>query len=290
MQVIQGDAVDGPARDPRIKEEPDLDDDVDMSASEGPVRWLVMKHGSAHEFDTSHSSQLRRTEQKLLSLRDAEINPAKRALKDDVAIQEQALGLMRNLFGQPAQGLASESAAEMAEMIDHLLSTLGKDRFFELLASKIRHKVQNAYSRRGPSAGGEPKVIFPPSRIVASVVYILVHIAGSIPRHRQLVVSQGEVLKLLVNQCNSRDREVRIGLCHLVNNLTTRDDGVEESLAWADRVNELKRFGYHTRLEILSYKDIDLDVRERAKLAVSQIDQATFETRPYGFNPGGPSQ
>jgi hypothetical protein len=96
--------------------------------------------------------------------------------------------------------------------------------------------------------------------------------AASVPRHRQLVIAQTELLKLLVPQFNHPSIEVRLALCWLVTNLTWIDDA-NDGQACAQRANELKKLGFLTKLELLE-QDPELNVRERAKSAIWQIKQS----------------
>ncbi|KAF5004662.1 hypothetical protein FDECE_8849 [Fusarium decemcellulare] len=253
----------------------DMDDDVDMQQSDEPHRWVYGSNGLLRELDAMNSSRLRQVEDKLAAVRESELNPVRRARNDDLAIQEQGLDFIRNLIGRPGAGLSSESTNETTEMIDFLQRELGAERLFEILSSKLRAKVLRPFSRRAPVAGREARVVHPQAKIIVAVIYILVHIAASIPRHRQMVIAQTELLKLLAQQASSKDREVRVALCHLIINLTWQeDDG--EAQACAQRAHELRKLGFHTKMEALTKGDGDLDVRERAKTAAYQIEQATY--------------
>lgn len=253
----------------------DMDDDTDMQPEEEVHRWLYGSKGLLRELDSSRSTKLRQTEDKLNAVRETELNPVRRARNDDLAIQEQGLDLIRNLIGRPGAGsLTSDSPTETTEMIDYLFSELGQDRLFEILATKLRPKVFHPFSRRTPVAGREPRILYPKAKIIVAVIYILVHMAASIPRHRQLVIAQTELLKLLAQQASSTAREVRVALCHLIINLTWQDDE-NEAQACAQRAHELRKLGFHTKMETLKHQDGDLDVRERAKTASWQMQHAT---------------
>jgi hypothetical protein len=95
--------------------------------------------------------------------------------------------------------------------------------------------------------------------------------AASIPRHRQLVIAQTEILKLLVPHFSHPNKEVRLALCWLAINLTWVDDA-HDGQACAQRAQELKKLGFLTELENLEH-DVELDVRERAKTAIWQMKQ-----------------
>jgi hypothetical protein len=195
------------------------------------------------------------------------MNPARRARKDDIAVQEQGLDFIRNLIG----GFNNVGTSETSEMIDFLIAALGQDQIFEILASKLRFRVINAY-KRNSTGNGETRVLPPQAEIIAAVEYILVHMAASIPRHRQMVISQTDLLKQLVPQFNHPNKEVRLALCWLVINLTWVDD-THDGQACAQRAQELKKLGFLAKLESLEH-DVELDVRERAKTAVWQMKQS----------------
>lgn len=246
-----------------------MDEDVEMdqfeeqldSAFGGSILRPISRPSS------SRSKSMQQAEIRLAILRDAETNPAKKARKDDIAVQEQGLDFIRNLIGGAGQG----GTAETTEMIDFLFSTLGQDRVFEILASKLRSKVIHPSNPRHAAAHSETRVIPPQSEIITAVGYILVHMAASEPRHRQLVIAQTELLKLLVPQFNHPNIEVRLALCWLVTNLTWMDDA-HDGQACAQRANELKKLGFLTKLEMLEH-DPELNVRERAKSALWQMKQ-----------------
>ena len=253
----------------------DIDEEMDVQPSDTAFRWLCGSDGAIRELDASSSTKLRHAEVKLARVHELESNPARRARQDDVAVQEQGLDFIRNLIGRPGSSEHAEGQSETTEMIDHIFSVLGQDRLFDILATKLRAKVLHPFSRRAPVPGREARVVHPQPRIIAAVLYILVHIAASTPRHRQLVIAQTEVLKLLAQQSSSRDRDARLALCHLIINLTWQEDSTETT-ACVERVRELKKLGYQAKMESLCKTDPDLDVRERAKTATYQMEQLSY--------------
>jgi hypothetical protein len=272
IQLIQDDTQDVALLSGRYRGTPadDMDEDVDEQNGDDPHRWIHWKNGKIQELDGSRSVRMRQAGDKLAAVREAELNPARKARNDDIAIQEQGLDFIRNFIGRPPLAPSSD-ASETSDMIDYLFRELGQDRLFDILASKLRPKVLNPFARRTPVAGREPRVIYPQAQVIVPVIYILVHIAASESRHRQLVITQTELLKLLVQQTANKDREVRIALCHLVNNLTWEDEDVESETCKL-RALELKKLGFLHKLEMLKQEDRDLDVRERAKEAVNQME------------------
>ncbi|KAJ5004616.1 hypothetical protein K4K48_009412 [Colletotrichum sp. SAR 10_66] len=253
----------------------DMDGDVEMDQPDSLSRSWLSSSIPPQDVDGKRPAKFRQTEARLAALREAELNPLRKARNDDLAIQEQGLDFIRNLIGAAGSGSSTESANETTEMIDYLFSELGQDRFFDILARKLQAKVLHPTSRRsvGSAAGREARVLYPQAKIIEAVVFILVHMAASIPKHRQLVIAQTDLLKLLANHFNSKDKEVRVALCHLINNLTWQDDE-SDARACAQRAYELKKLGFLTKLEGLE-DDCELDVRERAKSAVWQMKQVS---------------
>lgn len=183
---------------------------------------------------------------------------------DDLAIQTQGLEFIRNLICGP----------EAREMIDYLFDELGQDKFFELLAMKLRTRVHNAYTRR--SGGASMGKAFPVARsnqasieIITSVTYILVHIAAGSPRHRQQLIAQTELLKLIVPLFGHQSRDVRVCCAWLVINLTWVDDQGDQ-VNCRTRARELAKLGVMERLKALE-GDVELDVQERGRTAVHQM-------------------
>ncbi|KAK0387983.1 hypothetical protein NLU13_4227 [Sarocladium strictum] len=239
-----------------------------------PHRWLYIADGTLQEFDASLVTRLRQAEDKLAAVRDAELDPVRQARNDDIAIQEQGLDLIRNLIGRPGSGVGNgDSPSETTEMIDYLLDQLGEDRLFNILASKLRTRMVGRFSQRGASTGQEARLVHPHAKIMETVIYILVHMAASIPRHRKLVIDQTDLLKALCQQATNKDPSVRVALCHLVFNLTCQDDD-GETPACQQRAQELKKLGFLARMETMRLSDRDIDVRERAKTAAWQLEQA----------------
>lgn len=269
----------------------DEDDDNDNNGGDGRSWvWPAMSR-----FSTASSMPLRapssRMQQagfKLAALRDTELNPARKARNDSLAIQEQGLGFIRNL-------VFLSTPPNQTEMVDYLFSELGQDRLFGILADKLKVRVVGALGRRrhharggGGIARGDNNnnnissntttssssrgtvVLYPQARIIENLTYILVHIAASIPRHRQLVMAQTELLRLLGAHFNSADVGVRRALCQLFMNLSCLDSDSDRQPC-SQRALELERLGFLAKLEGLEHEDCDLDVRERAKAAVSQM-------------------
>lgn len=239
-----------------------------------PHKWFYVLDGVLRELDASGSSKLRQAEDKLAVARDAEFDPARQARNNEFTTQEQGLDLIRNLIGRPGSGSSNaDSPSETTEMIDHILNTLGTSTLFDVLSSKLQIRTLGRFSQR--ANGQEAIVVRPHPRLIEPVIYILVHMAASVPRHRQLVVDQAELLKALCQQAASKDAGVRTALCHLVINLTSQEDE-EEAPACQQRAQILKTVGFLQKMNAMRRQDRDINVRERASTAAWQLEQAAY--------------
>ena len=184
-----------------------------------------------------------------------------RALPDELAIQKEGLEFIRNLI----------CGEHSPEMIDHLFRELGQDKFFELITSKLRPRILNAFTRDRRSSENGVRQIQPHTEILISTCFTIVHIACGHPKHRQLLVSQTELLRLLLPLFNHSCREIRVALCWIVINATWVEDSADKSNAKL-RARELANLGFMEKLDALE-KDESLDCRERAKHARDQMGQ-----------------
>lgn len=250
----------------------DMDDDVEMVQAEDESKsWLspLLQRSttSRSTSDSARTPRMRRAQRKVAALRETELNPVRKARDDDLAIQEQGLNFIRNLISHGGGG--DPATRDSEQMIDYLFTELGQDRLFEILESKLQVKFLHAFNRKF-SAGKDTRVLYPQAKIIEAVVFILVHIAASTPRHRQIVMAQTKLIQDLAKHFHSKDKEVRVALCHLIINLTFLDEDEDGSI---QRATELKRLGLLNKLESLEQDDIELDVRERAKAALWQISK-----------------
>lgn len=259
-QVDLLNAVDIDSRQPVHLIDEDLDDEVSMVDSvggsnrpdSGSKRGAVYSRrecARAKGFEASRTAHSK----------EDEANFPNQARTDDLAVQKEGLDFVRNLIcGHGA-----------SDMIDFIFRELGQDRMFDMLAAKLRPRVQNAFGRDRRSTEMGVKHLQPQPEIIISVCYIMVHIAAGNPKHRQLLISQSELLKLLVPLFTHTKREIRACCAWLVINLTWVDDQ-SDLLSCRDRAHELLKLGMFEKLEIL-VTDPELDVRERTKTAMTQM-------------------
>ena len=180
-------------------------------------------------------------------------NPYKHTVEDDTAIQLELFDLIRNLF----------CGEEAAEMIDYIFKEIGEKDFFEILLSRIRPRTVAGATRK------EMKAVPATTDTIIKVLYIVVHIAASLPKFRSVVASHTNLLRQILIFLNHSNREVRVQCCWIAINLTYGDDE-SDRVGCKQRAQELQKMGYLTKLMALA-EDVDLDVRERTKTAISLI-------------------
>ncbi|KAK4667192.1 hypothetical protein QC763_307030 [Podospora pseudopauciseta] len=265
IQLISDDTSEegAPYTRPRRSTDADEDEDMDAETTEEEEPHLWTWRGMDGNPRRMNSPRMQKAKEKLEMLRKADLNPARKARNDMIAIQEQALGFIQNFIMNP------NTPQDQTELVDYLFSELGENRLFGILANKLKVRVVGAFGRKY-SKGRDTLALYPQAKIIMAITFILVHIAASIPRHRQLVIAQTELLKLLGGNLDNESVDVRRGLCHLFENLSVLEDD-EDRQPCAQRASELAKLGVLSKLEGLETNDADLYVRERAKAAVAQF-------------------
>lgn len=238
----------------------DVEEDLKMVDSIGALSRSGSDHKPNSIFPRLGNGRQSETS-RWANAKDGESYSTSQSRTDDLAIQKEGLDFIRNLIcGDGAQ-----------DMIDYMFSELGQDKIFDMLAGKLRGKVLHAFNRERRLGENGMKHLPPQPEIITSVCYIIVHIAAGSPKHRQLLISQPELLKLLVPLFTHTHREVRACCAWLVINLTWVDDQ-SDHLNCKARARELVQLGIYEQLQMLE-SDSELDVRERTKTAIHQMSQ-----------------
>jgi hypothetical protein len=196
--------------------------------------------------------------------------------RDDIRIQEQALDFIRNFI--------TEDKAS-GEMIDHLLKSFGHTRFFELLDAKIRPKgtttqpggpsywnntpQRTSYSSPVSTITQPNWAAYPSTELIIGAMYILVHLANGRPQHRSLLISQTQLMQHVLPLLSHPKRDVRLPCAWFINNLVWVEDATDEN-ATRERAQSLRQLGFEEGARLLG-RDMDLDIRERAKTAIEQM-------------------
>ena len=184
-----------------------------------------------------------------------------RRSNNDEEVQEQALDFVRNLI----------NGEDAASMIDHLNAAIGVQRIFELLEAKLigGHPRALSQSRQYPPAGWVPK------SVVHSTVHIMNQISAASSRHKQLLIAQKPLLRAWLPHFGHPDSGIRAMSVWTVINLTwVEDQGDREDAR--RRAHELRTMGIVDKVRTLS-GDLHLDVKERTKTAVRQLDELLAE-------------
>jgi len=181
--------------------------------------------------------------------------------RDHVAVQEQGLDLIRNLV----QGDGA------SEIIDLVFREFGQEKLFEILTDLLRPHTDESSRGRMPLRGGGLSYIPQHTEIIISVLFVLVHIATGLPRHRQQLISQTELLQLVVSLFSHLNGEVRVACVWIVINLTWTDNASDQTSARRSAL-ELEKLGVMDKLYYLE-SDSVLDVRERSKAAIGQMKE-----------------
>ncbi|KAF2717896.1 ARM repeat-containing protein [Polychaeton citri CBS 116435] len=215
----------------------------------------------------------------LSSLHTLETSSQIRLRSTSISIQEQALDFIRNLF----------NGDDCLPMVDFLLLKVGHQKFFDMLTfhlSPINHNGSKSVATTTEEGG--KRQVYNPTVLVLSTLHILTHLANAGPRIRRMIVAQKALLKAWVNHFVHPAPKVRVLCVWAVNSLTwiesdgsatggTDATGAMEGVVGNGRrearyiVEELRKVGVEHKVRAL-LTDADLDVRERCKTAVRQIE------------------
>ena len=175
--------------------------------------------------------------------------------EDDLAIQQQVLDLIRNIF------VTSQHGETAADLVDYVLQEMGTEEFFQIMKARISPKTVYGPTRK------DNQVSPPPAGVVARVLYIIIHIAACSQKWRMAVAGEVDLLKRILVFSTHAEREVRVNCCWLAINLMFEDE-VSDRASCRRRASELHKLGYRMQLQKLE-NDPDLDVRERAKTVMT---------------------
>ncbi|OJJ35671.1 hypothetical protein ASPWEDRAFT_51655 [Aspergillus wentii DTO 134E9] len=187
---------------------------------------------------------------------NGDLDQTTQARQDDIAVQEQIFDLLRNIICGPGS----------SEMVDYLFKEIGEDDILEALADKLRPRTIHLPHRRDSPSG---RALHAPTEILIAVTFVIIHLAASLPRYRQLLMAHRDLLCSLMGYFNHSHRDVRVNCVWVVINLTYADSQSDKE-ACRERAMKLRSIGVLDRLSSLE-DDPDLDVRERKRTAEFQI-------------------
>lgn len=190
---------------------------------------------------------------------NGDLDQTTEARQDDIAVQEQMFDLIRNVACDPGA----------PEMIDFLFKEIGQYEILDALADKLRPRSIQLPHRRGPSNSHSLNV---PTEIIVAVSFVIINIAASRPQYRQKLLDHPDLMRNLAGYFNHANRQVRVNCIWIAINLTDKDEQTDRDRdECRERALKLKSLGIVERLLPLR-DDPDLDVRERVKTAVHQIN------------------
>ena len=226
-----------------------VDKDYPPRSNFGDAEDVVMSEDSDGEESTTFADASSE------HISDNEDDFDKHTPEDDLAIQEQVLDLIRNIF---VTSTLSETAADL---VDYVLQEMGTEDFFQIMKTRISPKTMYGPTRK------DNHITPPPAGVVTRVLYIILHIAACSQKWRMAIASEHELLKRILSFASHAEREVRANCCWLAINLMFEDE-VSDRASCRRRAGELSKLGYRLQLQKLE-NDADLDVRERAKTAMT---------------------
>ncbi|KAF9382683.1 hypothetical protein CPB97_007018 [Podila verticillata] len=157
----------------------------------------------------------------------------------ELAIQEQALNLVRNL------------ACNNEQDINQVFNGMGSGQLLSIIEDKLTWDDQ---------------------RLLEHALYVLVNIATGSEFHKQSVMKRPSILRSVLSLMTHESVAIRVATIWVIINLTWPDEKVSHSLH--ERVTMLRSMGVEDRLRSLN-TDHDLDVRDRVKTALHHfvVDQ-----------------
>jgi armadillo repeat-containing protein 8 len=265
------------------EEESSMDVDEILSSSDdeslyGPVhrRGIREKYGPAEDYVA-----------RLRPMKNSEESATLKSKRDDVRIQHHVLDLLRNML--------LDSTTSPADIVDNVLTSLGSNRFLDIMLSKLWPKTGTtgyatpslAPTVRLPSLSGEfsdsnpshtyiDTSVYQHEDILLCTLYILVHIANGKPAHRQVIVSHPGMLQALNPLFSYPASKIRVACVWLIHNILWVED-VPDTAGAKLRAGELRVAGIDKRIAEAS-EDADLDTKERAKGVVESFGKLLAPT------------
>lgn len=191
-------------------------------------------------------------------------DPAVLAQQDDLAIQTQALDFIRNVL----------TGDQCAEMVEHVFTHIGQQRMLDLLTTKLspisawphRHHLRPSTASKSSSS----RPLYSPTELISAAVHVVVHIANGSVAQKAALIAHRSVLQALQPHFQHPNNRIRVMCVWCVNALTFLEDERDRNEA-RKRAHELRGLGLEGATRAL-ISDPDLDVRERVKTAVRQMD------------------
>ncbi|KAL1892722.1 hypothetical protein Cpir12675_004421 [Ceratocystis pirilliformis] len=283
VRMISDDAQDNALAEAQKASTSDVDNDINMHAEghsdvESTTEFMQPGPAPAELGGLSNSSIpfLNQHKALLRVVGELELNPLRKARREDLAIQEHSLGFIRNLIGASTTESNFSNSREIGEIVDMIVAGIGQERLFQLLKAKLKSRCLRPFARRQPTDGnaspeGKSRILYPQPNIVVAVIYILAHIAGSTPLYRNAILEQDDILKMILPYITSPEPKVRQAICQLIINLTCSELHAMGHSSLEDRCHILHDLGFSTKLLDLQATESVEPIKELLKLACRQL-------------------
>ncbi|OQN98648.1 hypothetical protein B0A48_15314 [Cryoendolithus antarcticus] len=246
----------------------DLDDDDDEEDDENDEEdedgEVLLDEPSQTHYQTS---QLRSTlhDHPMPKLASSAILQRYRQLEEDehfksiqlgTEIQEHALDLLRNFIYADAD--------DCVALTTHVYTAIGSTRLLDLLASKLLPLSTTSALQRTPT-------LYASTPILHSTLRLTSHLCASSPSHKSTLLACTAILHAILPHFTHPSPSIRLACLDIMVNLTWVEDERDRSPGARDRIRLLREAGLEEKVRGL-VGDSDAGVRERAKVAVRQVE------------------
>ncbi|KAK6432925.1 hypothetical protein LTR95_010898 [Oleoguttula sp. CCFEE 5521] len=169
-------------------------------------------------------------------------------------IQEHSLDLLRNFIYADAE--------DCVALTTHIYTTLGSIRLLDFLASKL--SPLSSAPQRTPT-------LYASTPILHSTLRVISHLCASSPPHKLTLLAHTPLLHSLLPHFSHPTPSIRLACLDVIVNLTWVEDERDRSPGARERVRLLREAGLEEKVRGL-VGDSDAGVRERAKVAVRQVE------------------
>lgn len=166
-------------------------------------------------------------------------------LQDDLEIQSELLGFLRNLT----------TGERPDEIVDYFFEQVDQEDFLQIIADRLK----SGTAQRSIASSAPPAIIY-------NCLYILTHLCAADKKHRHVIYQNLLLMKQVSALLNNSDPFVRRAACWLVTNLVYANSN-ESIDALVQRAKELQKLGIVNQIRRMEKNDPVTDVKERAATA-----------------------
>ncbi|KAK4949679.1 hypothetical protein LTR10_011520 [Elasticomyces elasticus] len=193
----------------------------------------------------------------------------------DPGIPEEVMEIISNLFCLEKSSL----------YIDYLLSQVDRQYFLDNLVASLRPRI---ISRPHQREFKTVAVVPVPAGAIEVVISILINIATSTPKYRDLLVNHTAMMREVMHCAQSHSVYVRGNVCMLVSHLIDETDPPNEQTDRMRRIGQLRRIGVMDSMSILLH-DPDLNIRKWAYKPYALLRQSGGRDEGLNLSPSRPT-